>query len=163
MAHVTLFNYTPRMAVRFATTSLRSDIIQQRDLGRFDDTGPEFAYFPQIFMPGQYAGGTLKATVGYYCPDDSTGDVVWVGYAEAYSEGEGDMEGATSFDTGNSLTDTIPGTAGQTGFATITLTNKDGVVAGDLFRLLLERNADDGSDTATGDAVIMAVDIWEDT
>jgi len=43
----------------------------------------------------------------------------------------------------------------------ITLTNADSVAAGDYVRIAINRDADNGSDTATGDAYLLAVEVRE--
>ena len=84
---------------------------------------------------------------------------------EAISDGDAlDLDAGDSFDTLNSTNTTVPATAGHLDVITVTLTNKDGVVAGDMFRLKLERDADDATnDTASGDARVLWLEIWEDT
>ena len=70
----------------------------------------------------------------------------------------------SSFDTANTVNATVPATAGYVDVLTVTLANRDGVAAGDMLRIKLERDADDGTDdTATGDARVLWVEIWEET
>ena len=66
---------------------------------------------------------------------------------------------ADSYDTANSTTDAAPGTAGHLGEAAITLTNADSLTAGDLVKLRLSRDADNASDTATGDLELLAASL----
>jgi hypothetical protein len=63
-----------------------------------------------------------------------------------------------SFDTVNATTTATNATAaGRVNTTSITMTNKDSVAAGDICRLRITRNADDGSDTLAEDARLAGV------
>ena len=68
----------------------------------------------------------------------------------------------SSFDTTNNVTSAVAGTAGYPKNATVTLSNKDSIAAGDWFRIKLARKAADGSDTATGFSYLFSVRIREE-
>jgi hypothetical protein len=62
------------------------------------------------------------------------------------------------------VTDAAPGTSGYVTIASIAFTDgaqMDSVAAGEGFRLSVIRDADNGSDTMTGDAELWAVEIKE--
>jgi hypothetical protein len=70
----------------------------------------------------------------------------------AVSDGDSQDLDTESYDTVNTGTATVPGTAGYLDVISVTLTNADSLAAGDLVRIKLSRDADDGTnDTATGD------------
>ena len=70
----------------------------------------------------------------------------------AVSDGDSQDVDAESWDTANSQSATVPGTAGYLDEVSLSLTNNDSLAANDLVRIKLSRDADDGSnDTATGD------------
>ncbi len=85
---------------------------------------------------------------------------------EAVTDGDAlDLDTATSFATVNNSTSvTVPATAGYLKQVSITLTNNDGIAAGDLFRIALNRDADGSAitDSATGDMGVLAVELLDD-
>ena len=133
----------------------------------FDDTDEAAIVSAEVTMPGQYAAGTLKATILFATADDNTNDVAFDVFVEAVTpdDDELDMEAATSWDTANSGTESVNGAAavGDLFELTITLTNKDSVAASDLVRFGVRRDCDSGNDDISGDVFIYAVEIWEDT
>ena len=127
----------------------------------FDDTTPETCYW-QFRMPANYTSG-LTAKIQYTMASATTGKVDFEVSVMAVSDGDGADVETDSFDTVNSGSATVPGTAGLLDEISITLTNADGVVAGDLVLISLARDADDGTnDTATGDAEVLTMTIQYD-
>ena len=132
----------------------------------FDDTDEAAAVTPEMTMPGQYAGGTLKADVLYYMASDATNDVALDIYVEAKTPDADtlDLETAASWDTANSGTESVGGTtAGDPRVMTVTLANKDSVAAGDLVRFGIRRDCDSANDDAGGDLYVASIEVWEDT
>jgi len=112
------------------------------------------------FVAPQGLTGTMNAII-YYCMASATADSVnfEVSIEAVTTEDALDLDAATSFDTMNDGHETVPGTAGYMSLLAVALTNADSMAAGDLVRLKLERDADDGTDdTATGDAYVLAVE-----
>lgn len=123
----------------------------------FDDAADEHAYFSFI-MPSDFdntASPTLK--LRYSAASATSGNVVFAAEVMAVSENE--AQGSESYDTANSATDAVPGTAGLVGYASITLTNRDSLAADDLARIRISRDANNGSDTATGDIYLHAASL----
>lgn len=118
----------------------------------------------ELPMPTQYAGGTLKAKLHFFTASASSGGIGWEVYVEAKTPDTDtlDLETADSWDSANAATHTLGGTAGDARTETITLTNKDSVAAGDLFRLCVRRDSDLAGDTASGDVFLAAVELLED-
>lgn len=104
--------------------------------------------------------GTITVVVTYAMASATSGSVYFQAALEAITPGDSvDTDATTSFDTANSGNDTVPGTAGYIDEVSITMTNADSMADGDYFRLSLNRDADNGSDTATGDAYVLAVEL----
>ena len=105
----------------------------------------------------------MTVAVAYAMASATSGTVEYEVAVEAITEADAvDTDAASSFDTINNVTETVPGTAGYLSILTGTLANKDAMAAGDMIRLSLARDADDGTnDTATGDARVYWVAIYE--
>ena len=123
-----------------------------------DDTTDESVWW-QFRMPS--FSGTLTIEVQYSMASATSGNVVLTAAVMAVTPGDSADINTESYDTANSATDAVPGTAGYLGTATITLTNNDSVAAGDLVKILLSRDANNGSDTASGDCEIVSVTLVE--
>ncbi|MFQ5591240.1 MAG: hypothetical protein ACE5HE_08770 [Phycisphaerae bacterium] len=162
---MTLVQYDVHSFVLPSSNAPRLDVVQDRPFLAFDDTVVQTAHTKAVAMPGQFAGGTLKASVGYMMASATNGNVDFEVSVEAVTEGDAiDLDSGASFDAANTANATVPATAGQLGVLTITLANADSVAAWDMFRIKLERDADDAvDDTAVGDCRVLWVEIWEQT
>lgn len=165
MAHVTLLQFDADGFLLPSSGAAGRDVVQNRPFLKFNDTTVQTAYTKPVSLPGQYAGGTLKASVGYIMASATSGKVDFEVSVEAVTDGDAtDLDAGTSFDAVNAVNATVPGTAGHLDVIIVTLTNKDSAVAGDMITLKLERDADDATDdTATGDARVLWLEIWEET
>jgi len=136
-----------------------------RPVLEFDAGTDETAIFSGV-MPRNYAGTTgVTVTIWYaMASSQSSDEVVWDAAFEKVVDG-GAMGGSGSdFAAVNSVTDTADNTADNIDPATITFTDgadMDSVVAGDPFRFKLTRDANNGDDTATGDAELYYIEIKE--
>jgi hypothetical protein len=140
-------------------------VVQGRSYLAFDVSTVETARSKAFRMPAAYTGsGTLKAAIQYAMASATSGKVDFEVAVEALTPADAvDTDAAESFDTANAGNQTVPGTAGYLGELIITLTNKDSVAAGDYVRITIERDADDGTDdTASGDARVYSVTIYEE-
>lgn len=123
---------------------------------RFDDSTDEIAYFKIPAMPADYASApTLR--VLYSMTSATSGDVVWACEVMAVSSGDSQDTDADSFDTANTATDTVAATAGHMKTVAVTLTNNDSLAARDFVTLKVYRDANNGSDTAAGDAELIGL------
>jgi hypothetical protein len=133
----------------------------------FDDTDEEAALSVAVAMPGNYAGGTLKATLYLFAASDASNGCVFDVGVEAVTPNADtlDLEAADGWDALNSSGDIdLSGTtAGDLVTAEVTLTNKDSAAAGDLIRIGVRRDTDHANDAASGDIYLAAVEIWEST
>jgi len=173
MAHVTLLTmpasaFIPDQNAQLVAGDVGASWVSHKDRPAlsFDDTAEEAVVSPEYSMPGQYAGGTLKATGFIYAADDNSNGCVFDFFIEAITPLDTlDLEAAVSWDAANSSGDIdLNGTTvGDLIAFTVTLTNKDSIAAGDLFRLGVRRDTDHANDDASGDIYLSSVEIWEDT
>ncbi len=133
--------------------------INQRPALAFDAATDETAYWTDVAPQG--LTGTITVYIHYAMASATSGNVIWQGAVEAISDGDAtDLDSATSFDTQNSsATTAVPGTSGYVDVVSITMTNADSLAAADLYRLAINRDANNGSDTASGDAYLLAVEL----
>ena len=133
-------------------------LVNRRPVLAFDAGTDETAYW--TFVAPQGWTGTVTAVVSYMMASATSGAIYWQAALEAVTAGDAvDLDAATSFDTVNSGNGTVPGTAGYMQQISITMTNADSIAAGDLVRLSVNRDADHASDTATGDALLLVVEL----
>lgn len=134
--------------------------VNGRPVLAFDAGTDETAYWTGIAP--QDLTGAVTVIVTYIMAAATSGAVRVQAALEAVSDGDAvDLDAATSFDTANSNGATVPSTAGHIDQLSITMTNFDGMAAGDYFRLALNRDADQtsGTDDAAGDMYVLAVEI----
>ena len=92
----------------------------------------------------------------------TTGNVVWT-VAWERNDTATDLD-ADSFATANSATAAVPATSGAPAYTSIAFTTgaqMDSVAAKERFRLKVTRDAANASDTATGDAELLAIELKE--
>lgn len=132
---------------------------QERQVLAFDATTNETCDWT-FSVPTGWTG-TITAKVFYRMASATSGDVDLDIQVEAISDGDSiDTDSASSFDTLNSVDNTtVPGTAGFPDLISITLTNDDSAVAGDMIRIRFNRDA--ASDTATGDLELFWIEIQD--
>jgi hypothetical protein len=124
----------------------------------FDATVEEWCSW-QFRMPPDFASAPV-AKVQWKAASATSGGVVWgVQLAAVTPADASNLTSAKAFATVNTASTTVPGTAGYLAETSITLTNNDSLAAGDLVILRLSRVVADGSDTATGDADLIALGI----
>jgi len=153
----TLISFTARSNVppasNYATLDERGGAI----VLDFDDATNEEATFVGV-MPQNYAGGGLTVHLQWSMTSATTGDVDWDVKLQRQTDLLGDSYAAARSSDDN----TVPGTAGNVDTTSIAFTSgaqMDSIGAGDLFRLSVIRDA--SSDTATGDAELISVEIRE--
>ena len=133
----------------------------------FDATTEQAAITRTFAMPqgiNGYGGGTLHATLYLYMASDNTNDIAMDVFVEAVTPNADtlDMEAATSWGAANTGTVSLAGTtAGDLIALDVTLTNDDGVEAGDLVRFGIRRDCDSADDDASGDIFLVTMEIWE--
>ena len=128
----------------------------------FDDTTDESAEFGP-FMPRHYDGGGLTVTLGWMATTATTGNVVWDVAFKSVSDDADDLD-TKAFAAVNSVTATTASASGEVAYDTVTFTDgadMDSVAAGEYFRMRITRDANNASDTMSGDAELIFVEIQE--
>jgi hypothetical protein len=138
-------------ATNFATLDTRNSIA----ILDFDDATDESAIFLGVIPEAASLGSGLKIRLIWTATTATSGACVWDASLERMTT---DID-SDSFDTAASVTTTTNGTSGVPNYSEITLTTIDSVTAGDGFRLKINRDANNGSDTMTGDAELIAVEV----
>lgn len=123
----------------------------------FDAAADEEAQF--LLDVSQYGSGNITLKLRYSMASATTGSVVWNAQIMAYTPGDAADLVTETWATANTVTDTVPGTAGYMKEATITLSNLDSLAGGDYALLRILRDADNISDDATGDAELVQVQV----
>ena len=130
----------------------------------FDAAADEVAFWK--FVAQNYGAGNVTANIFWYADTASSGDVIFDAGLAAITPNTDSQDVETkAFATVNSVTDTHLGTTGQRlHLATIAISNLDSLAADDLVWFKLNRDANNGSDTLTGDAIVVAIEItYSDT
>lgn len=127
----------------------------------FDAAADEVAVFSGV-LPDHYGAGGINVVLMWRAASATSGDVVWTVAVERQDD-EGLDTDADSFATAVSATATAPGTSGMLQYTTVALSNSqiDGLLKNERYRLKVTRDADNGSDTMTGDAELVHVYIRE--
>lgn len=128
----------------------------------FDASTDETMYFDDI-LPRRYGGGGVVVEIHYSMTSATSGDVVWSVAWENQADEAQDID-SDGFASAKTVTHAVSDTSGKVKRATISFSDgaeMDSVGAGDLFRMSLVRDADNASDTATGDAEVRFVHVYE--
>ena len=127
----------------------------------FDATTNEYAVFSAV-MPRNYAGGGLTVYLHYAMSSAEADTIDWDAAFERIGDEVLDIDG-DSFAAVQSVDNTtVPGTTGLVDIVNIAFANgaeMDSIAVGELFRIKIDRDA--VSDTAAGDAELVAVEIKE--
>ncbi len=127
----------------------------------FDDTTNESAVFEGV-MPRNYGGGGVTVYLHYAMTTAVSGDIDWDVAFERIGDQQLDID-SDSFAAVNSVDNTtVPATSGNVDIVSIAFTDgvdMDSVAVGEAFRLKITRDA--ASDTASGDAELLRVEIKE--
>jgi hypothetical protein len=138
-------------AANFATLDTRNSIL----VLDFDAATDESAVFVGVIPEAASLGSGLKIRLHWMATSATSGNCIWDVSLERMTT---DLD-SDSFDTIASATTATSGTSGIPTVTEITLTTIDSVTAGDGFRLKVTRDADNASDTMTGDAELVVVEV----
>ena len=158
----TLAIFTPHANEPPATNYATVDIRGTHMVLDFDDTTAESAQFGAV-LPRNYAGGGITLNVIWLATTATTGNVKWNAQFERHQASTTDLD-TDDFATAQSATGTAPATSGAPLYTSIAFTNgaqMDSVAVGESFRIKITRDAADGTDTMTGDAELLRVEIRE--
>lgn len=157
----TLIVFTPLHNEPPSSNYATLDTRNQNAVLDFDATTNESAVFKGI-MPRNYGGGGVTVYIHYAMSTATSGDIDWDVAFERIGDQQQDIDD-DGFAAVNSVDNTtVPGTSGNVDIVNVTFTDgadMDSVAAGEAFRLKVTRDA--VSDTAGGDAELLAVEIKE--
>lgn len=145
-------------AANFATLDTRNG----HPVLDFDAATDEDAIFSCV-LPRNYAGGGLTVYLHWAATSATSGDVVWNVAFERIGEGSQDID-SDGFASAQAATATASATSGNVDIQAITFTDGaqiDSIAVGEAFRIKVTRDANNGSDTMTGDAELVGVEIKE--
>lgn len=128
----------------------------------FDSATDESAEFAG-FMVRNYDAGGITVTIGWMATTATSGNTIWDVAFKSVSDDADDLD-TKAFAAANSVTATAASASGEVDYATVTFTDgadMDSVAAGEYFRMRLMRDADSGSDTMSGDAELLFLEIKE--
>lgn len=141
----------------FATLDLRNN----HPVLDFDATTNESSVFEGV-MPQNYAGGGLTVFLHYAMSSATSGDIDWDVAFERIGDQQQDID-SDGFAAVQSVDNTtVPATSGLVDIVSIPFTDgaqMDSIAVGEKFRMKITRDA--ASDTATGDAELLGVEIRE--
>lgn len=114
-------------------------------------------------MTGAYSNGGITIQIKWSSVDQTTGNVKWNAAFRRVADDAEDLDVSQTYDF-NTVTATTTNVAGEVDYTTITFTNgadMDSVVAGDMFIVRLQRDANNAADTMTNDAQLHYIVIQE--
>lgn len=128
----------------------------------FDAAANELLDFESL-LPRNYNGNGLTVALVWSATTATTGVARWLVSFERH-EGEVTDIDTDSFATAQSVNATAPTTNGARSYDEVAFTDGaqiDGLVAGESFRIRVERDATNAADTMVGDAELARVEIRE--
>lgn len=126
----------------------------------FDEASTETAIFSGV-LPRHYAGGGVTITITWMASTATSGNVIW---ETAFERGTTDLDSdsfATAVQGSAAGANGTSGIVTQTAIAHTNGAQMDSLAVGERFRLRLQRIGGNGSDTMSGDAEVLAVEIRE--
>lgn len=125
----------------------------------YDAAADEAAFW--LFRAINYASGNVTVGIDWYADTATSGDVVWAVQLAAITPNTDTQDVETkALATANTATDTHLGTTGQRLHRIdVTVSNLDSLAADDDVWIRVARDADNASDTMTGDALIVGVTV----
>lgn len=124
----------------------------------FDDSTDEIMHWT-FRLPENFSSSLVLKTQ-YSMASATSGNVIIAAEVMAVTDGDAQAVDSDSYDTVNTSSATaVPGTAGHMDEISLALTNADSAAAGDWFALRVRRDADNASDTASGDLELIALSL----
>lgn len=151
-------------AISPATNGGRHDKVNEHPVVDFQaTTANELIVFPSLMMPPNYGGGGITVYIHYAMSSATSNAVKWDVFFERIGDQQQNIT-SDGFATEQSVTVTVPATAGLVDVTSIAFTDGaqiDSIAVGEGFRLKLERDQADAADTASGDAEFWGMRITE--
>jgi hypothetical protein len=154
MAHLYTFDAN---SAQFPSTNFPQLLpTNQQNILAFDAATDETCFWQFIAPSGITT--PIYADIYYSMASATTNNVVMEVAVEAVTAGDAlNVNTTSSFAATNSVTDAVPGSTGYLDSVTVTLTNNDSIEPGDKCRLQFNRDANNASDTATGDMYLWSI------
>jgi hypothetical protein len=129
-----------------------------------DATADEIAYTERLMIPN-YGSGNVSVLIDWYSRTGQTSNaVVWGAALSVLTPADAQSVETDAFATENTQTTTVSGTARALNRTTVTVSNLDSLAANDSMVVRLKRLQSSGSDTMSGDAIIVGVTLqYSDT
>lgn len=108
----------------------------------------------QFSFPANYLSGGTVYLKWFSTP--TSGNVVWKASIYVATDGSSDLDTSSAYNAVDTATTAAPGTSGFLTSTSIALTSP-GIAANKYCNLMVGRDANNGSDTAAGDARLLAV------
>lgn len=121
----------------------------------FDASADEYLDLHGALSP-RYTGAALKVRLPWIAASATSGNCIWNAAFRRLDTGE-DLDASHSYSV-QAVTTAAPGTNGAPAYSEIAFSAAqiDSLAAGEAFVLRISRDADNGSDTMTGDAQLLA-------
>lgn len=153
----TRFIFLPKDAELPGANGPQLTTVNDRPVLAFDASADEHCFWTAVAP--QNMSGALSILVFYVMASANSGAIYFQAQLEAVTPTDAlDLDSSTGFDTANLTGDNPAATVGYMKAQPLTLTNVDSIAPGDLFRLRFNRDADNASDTATGDLYVLAIE-----
>lgn len=157
----TLAVFTPHNNAPPSSNAATFGLRNQHLVLNFDDTTNESAVLPFV-MPRHYDGGGVTVYIHYAMASATSGDVDWDTAFERIGDQQQDID-SDGFAAAQSVDNTtVPGTSGNVDIVSVNHSDgaqMDSLAVGEGGRVKITRDA--ASDTASGDAQILFVEIKE--
>jgi hypothetical protein len=160
--------FVPQEATFPATAFAQYKLIQGTSSpvpGLFFDAATDEAAFWR-FIANNYGSGNLTLKVLWYADTATSGNIIWEAQIAAITPDTDTQDIETdALATATNVTDSHLATTGQRLHqCTITISNLDSIAADDHVVLRVARDANNASDTMTGDAVLVGLELtYSDT
>lgn len=153
--------FTPESCANMTCGLSSISTTEYRPVLAFDAATDEYAVW--TFIAPQGLTNSLSAVLSLTGNAAGTNSTYWEVSLEAVTSGDADdLDSTTSYwatvNTGNVA---MPSTQGAMTQLSVTLTNADSIAAGDLCRIKVSRDANNGSDNFAADAYLLAVELRE--
>jgi len=164
--HVPLFPIVSGLAPASGLTASAYSVVQSSGAGTIKPEFPILSFDASTdegriwngMLPRGY-GSTITIAGLFYMASATSGNVVLAAQLAMVSDADTSVT-AKVYATENSSTVAVPGVAGTVKAFSITMSNADSAAAQDFFSVAFRRDADNGSDTATGDLNLLRLGIF---
>ncbi len=155
----TIFTAGAMAGVTQATGGASLDTRTERPVLDFTVSVDDNVFFSGV-LPAHYSGGDLDVAIHWMAASATTLVCRWGAQFERLEAGGPDLDGL-DFQVFVFADTTTAGTAGVLTETTITMTALDSAVAGDSFRIRIQRNGIHANDTMANDAELLDISVTE--